>query len=373
MGDTHRRRRKKSRPLLKLLVGTAVAVCGPYFLVDIPFPKTPARVALPARAELRPERPRYPYSVIPGGVYSESEMRGAMRSDAVAAKHYAGFFQGRVHPTVLSQPLLRYVSFRKNEQIYWTRKPVTLRAGETLLTDGNRFARARCGNQISETPRLPVLAEEPAPETWETPMEDPATGEVAASLPRFDPGHPPRVAPDIFAAENLVGLAVTSPPMNSVAPFLWAGGRTGGLIPFNPAPPPSGTLSVSVPDPRPNPPEARPVIDPPTVIAPPAGILPPPVIVFAGPQPPAPRPPHRPPHEPPTLDVPGVPSNPPGPPPPTDGPPPSDPPGPPLLPPPLDPPLPPVVPPIDPVPEPAACLLVGFGLLLLVARRSVRG
>jgi hypothetical protein len=370
LGDTHRRRRKNSRPLLKLLVGAAIVVFGFYCLVNTPFTKMGSRVALPARAEFRPERPRYPYSVIPGGVYSDQEMRGSLRADPVAARHYAGFFQGRVHPTVLSQSLVRYVSFRKNEQIYWTRKPVTLRAGETLLTDGNRFARARCGNQVSETPRLPVLAEEPSPETWEKPIEDPATGEVAASPPRFDPVHPPRVAPEIFLPENLVGLAVTSPPLNSGAPFLWAGGRTGGLIPFNPAPPSTGTLAVNVPDPRPNPPEARPVAELPTVIAPPAGIIPPPVIFFAGPHP-APRQPHLPPYAPPKLDVPGVPSNPPGPPP-TDGPPPSDPPGPPLLPPPSDPPLPPVFPPIDPVPEPAAYLLVGFGLLLLVARRAVR-
>lgn len=351
-----------------------MAVFGLYWLAGrIPFQKAPERTGvLPAHDAPHQQRPVYPYSVIRGGVYSQAELRAALQSDPIAARHYVGFFQGGVHPTVLSQALLRYVSFRKNEQIYWTRKPVTLRAGETLLTDGNRFARARCGNQISETPRLPVLAEEPPPETWEKPIEDLATVEVAASLPRFDPGHPPRVAPDIFVPENLVGLAVTSPPTNSLAPFLWAGGRTGGLIPFNPAPPPSGTFSVNVPGLRPNPPEARPVIDPPTVIAPPAGILPPPVIVFAGPPTLAPRPPHRPPHEPPTLEVPGVPSNPPGPPPPTDGPPPSDPPGPPLLPPPSDPPLPPVVPPTDPVPEPAVYLLVGLGLLLLVARRCVR-
>lgn len=359
-----------------MLAGIALAAGGIYFLVPGRGPIPAVREAVPsqARGSLRPERPRYPYSVIPGGVYSDTEVRTALRSDPVAARHYAGFFQGGVHATVLSRPLVRYVSFRQNDQIYWTRKPVTLRSGETLLTDGNHSARARCGNQISETPQLPVLADDPPPETWEKPIEDPAAGGwVGAPPPSSDPtpALPPRVVPEVFVAANLVGLAVASPAPNSAAPFLWAGGRTGGLIPFNPTAPSSGTLSVNVPDSRPNPTEARPVAVPP--VAPPAPIVEPPVILFAGTPPSAPRPPH--PHPlPPTLEVPVTPSNPPAPPqPPTDGPPPSDPPGP-----PSDPPLPPVVPPTGPpdepapVPEPAVYLLVGFGLLLLGACRSVR-
>ena len=283
---------------------------------------------------------------------------------------------------VISQPLLRYVSFRKNDRIYWTRKPVALRAGETLLTDGNHSARARCGNQVSETPQLPVLADEPPAETWEKPVEDPAAGEVADTPPQSPestPAHAPRVTPEVFVAPNFVRLAVDSPPPSSSGPFFWAGARTGGLIPFNPTAAGPGTLSVNVPDFKPNPPDAHPVEEPPTGTSPPDASTPPPVIVFAGPPPSAPRPPHlgpgspRP-YVPPTLEVPGVPSNPPAPPQtPTDGPPPGDPPIPPSY-----PPLPPVVPPSDPpvvpapIPEPAVYLLVGCGLLLLGACRSVR-
>ena len=85
---------------------------------------------------IREQRPVYPYSVLPGGAYDASELRTKLKSDQVAARHYEPF-QLTPLKTVKSKftsPV--YVSYRKNNQIYWTRKPVRLTPGEALLTDG---------------------------------------------------------------------------------------------------------------------------------------------------------------------------------------------------------------------------------------------
>ncbi|HEX3743914.1 MAG TPA: PEP-CTERM sorting domain-containing protein [Bryobacteraceae bacterium] len=133
------------------------------------------RVGVSRRASIRPaklppSRPNYPYSVIPGGAYSAAELQAALLRDPVAARHYAGFRRSMVRMTEssLSQPV--YLSYRIADAVYWTSRPVRLPQGETLLTDGEHYARARCGNRISEAPKTPVNDTEPAPETLNTPQ-----------------------------------------------------------------------------------------------------------------------------------------------------------------------------------------------------------
>jgi hypothetical protein len=64
-----------------------------------------------------------------------------------------------------------YVSYRKDNRIFWTSHPIHLHEGETLLTDGTLDARARCGNRISLVPQLPVAQAEPPPGVLDTPEE----------------------------------------------------------------------------------------------------------------------------------------------------------------------------------------------------------
>jgi len=108
-------------------------------------------------AILREEsRPVYPYSVIRGGVYSALELDRALQHDRVAAAHYAGFDGTRVHTIRAEAGQPMYASYRVRDRIYWTRNPVRLIAGETLLTDGDNLARARCGNRLSLAPQQPI-------------------------------------------------------------------------------------------------------------------------------------------------------------------------------------------------------------------------
>lgn len=124
----------------------------------LPTPVRPADVAFAASAA----RPIYNGSVIPGGAYSPDELRAAMDRDPVVAAHYRRAAVGEMRAVTLTAGRAAYVSYRVNDRVYWTRRRVWIRPGETVLTDGVTSVRARCGNCISDTPQGPVAAVDPA-------------------------------------------------------------------------------------------------------------------------------------------------------------------------------------------------------------------
>lgn len=101
------------------------------------------------------------YSVIPGGIHSEEQLAEVLATDPVVARHYAGFDLLRFRFVHLRHGLKAYVSYRLGNQIFWTDKKIALFAGETLVTDGTNYVRARCGNRISEVPRQPTSPWQP--------------------------------------------------------------------------------------------------------------------------------------------------------------------------------------------------------------------
>jgi hypothetical protein len=115
------------------------------------------------------ERKVYAFSVVPGGVYSSDELARSRRLDSVVAKHYAGFGDSiRVHKTV--RDMFMYMSYRKEDHVYWTRTKHKVPSGDYVLTDGKAFARARCGNRLSVTPQQPVMnAGEPGEDRMDVP------------------------------------------------------------------------------------------------------------------------------------------------------------------------------------------------------------
>jgi hypothetical protein len=131
---------------------------------------TPASVApdLPA-VPAAVDREVYPYSIIAGGARSVDELKQAIAGDPVVAAHYADFDLENTHAVRLEQPKLAHVSYRIGNAVYWTRKPLLIGAGETVLTDGVRIARTRCGNQLAETPGE-ISPLEPAPDVLDTPL-----------------------------------------------------------------------------------------------------------------------------------------------------------------------------------------------------------
>src|SRR5579884_4448198 len=94
----------KRRLLLIALYAFIVAVA-------LSFALRPDRLAAPigkhtsqvvkVPAFVRSLRPNFPYSVIPGGAYSQSELRFASQNDPLVREHYRGF---DIHSTRLARP-----------------------------------------------------------------------------------------------------------------------------------------------------------------------------------------------------------------------------------------------------------------------------
>ena len=112
-------------------------------------------------AASRALRPNYPYSVIAGGAYSPAELRFVSERDALVREHYADFNLETARLVTLTANRDQYVSFRLRNRIYWTRKKLRIPRGEILLTDGDNYARTRCGNRLSSTPKANTTAREP--------------------------------------------------------------------------------------------------------------------------------------------------------------------------------------------------------------------
>ena len=176
----------------------------------------------------------YRYSVVPGGVLDRSELRDAARLDPIVAAHYAAVSFDAVRTRIVTDRRMRYMSYRLGSRIYWTRQPVALRQGETILDDGVTQVRSRCGNLISEEPRTPTYEDEPPPNVFDdvepnTPMNGPepapSTGTPAQSgtIPGVPPANPGVAVPLMTAPPLAGGPSVYAPPVAGAlpAPFLF--------------------------------------------------------------------------------------------------------------------------------------------------------
>jgi hypothetical protein len=177
----------------------------------VPIPAAAFEVPVRPALERRLSRPVYPYSVIRGGAYSVAELDAALDNDRVASAHYAGFHRDGLRMTSVPGPLLKYASYRMGGSVYWTSHPVHIAAGESLITDGTSLARARCGNQLSDSPREPVTRMEPIEREMETP-------ETLALNPDLSPEINPAAVADTHALDRLLALRPQiAPPVSALA------------------------------------------------------------------------------------------------------------------------------------------------------------
>jgi hypothetical protein len=240
-----------------------IAICAAAFVWRWVFPALTHRTeaiaasrrsgAASQTAKFSPSRGIYPYSIIRGGAYSAGELREALDRDPVAAQHYLIFHRSSVHITESSFSEPVYLSYRVGDAIYWTSRPVRLPRGETLLTDGASYARARCGNRISQTPRTPVNDTEPAPETLNTPQ---APVNAVADLDTWSEnrliGQTPLLYTQVSGAPPAVVSALPALTLSGTVPSWWLLNVPPGLLPL-PAPASSPIASGIVPVIQPNP------------------------------------------------------------------------------------------------------------------------
>lgn len=144
----------------------------------------------------------YPYSVVPGGVQGPDELREVAARDYVVRRHYAHFDYSRARLVRATEAREVYLSYRIRDTVFWTRRKIRLHLGELLLTDGKITARARCGNQISDTAKPEVSNEEPEEDVLDRTVAqiDPGPSFPARPLlaPPDLPGGQP-IPPKLFA------------------------------------------------------------------------------------------------------------------------------------------------------------------------------
>jgi hypothetical protein len=204
--------------------------------------------------KVRSERTFYLYSVIPGGVRSIQELKNAIAADPVVSAHYATFHLERARLIRLDRERSMHVSYRLGNEIFWTKRELTVKKGESLITDGVQTARTRCGNLVSETVAAAVYANEPPVEELDEQQKTP-----------FSPGE--LEGDDRFPDLELAPVENVPPPAGS-API----GRTDpighGTSPPGPGPAPVIFLPPVSPGPIPYPTKPR---RPPVVNAPEPG------------------------------------------------------------------------------------------------------
>jgi hypothetical protein len=207
-----------------------------------------AKVSAAARAL----RPNYPYSVIPGGAYSPAELRFVNGRDSLVREHYSDFNMNDARLVVLTADRYQYASFRLNKHIFWTHHRLLIPKGEVLLTDGQNYARTRCGNRLSNTAKAETTPLQPPdallslppfrPELLTTaPIElapAPPTGELAQENPVL-PFASPRLAPYLPTGTD----SELQLPESGPAPELFSpGGAAGPAYRTSPGPTPTGSL-----------------------------------------------------------------------------------------------------------------------------------
>jgi hypothetical protein len=172
-------------------------------------------------AASQPRRPIFPYSIVPGGVRDARELQSVAFHDPVVAQHYSDFRIAAARTVRLEKPLEMYVSYRRNNNVYWTRNRMVIPAGETLLSDGENLARVRCGNRLSAIAAKPVSVSEPTKEELSTPNFIPAL--LAEFLPGdgdgFFPGAPASALPALPPGSTTAAGANT-PPQAVFPPLL---------------------------------------------------------------------------------------------------------------------------------------------------------
>ncbi len=175
-------------------------------------------------------RPVYPYSIVPGGVRDAKDLKAAAEHDPVVARHFAGFDYDHARVVRLALARTVYVSYRIGNKVYWSRHRLTLKKGETVITDGKITARTRCANRVEEIPQQAVSQTEPSVAKFEEPIA-PATGTAISNPP----------VPFQSALLNRApaqGIG-TSEPISMYDPI-----SGGNLIPLSPPPLPLGVCGI---------------------------------------------------------------------------------------------------------------------------------
>lgn len=125
--------------------------------------------------------PHYNLAVIKDGLTSIEDFKRHVQDDAILYSRFANFDWASAR--IIQLPAMRvFVSFRRGNQIFWTKGLRTVESGAWAITDGHTTVLMRCGNEISFVPERPN--QDLSPGLIETPETD---APPAISLPSLPP------------------------------------------------------------------------------------------------------------------------------------------------------------------------------------------
>jgi hypothetical protein len=140
-----------------------------------------------------------------------------------------------------------YVSYRIGDEIFWTRKPITLHKNENVIKDASIEVRMRCGNRVSATPQLPISLREPAPEALERVQVPEDLDALAAPM---DSNLNVRLLPNVVPVDHSFGTTKSGAFVAPTVQGMWWGLSSPPIVLFEsrplsypPAPPRSPILT----------------------------------------------------------------------------------------------------------------------------------
>ena len=136
--------------------------------------------------------------------------KAQVMSDPQLTEHYRGFDWAKAVVFENQEDSFSSVMYKKNGKMYWTRKPLRIRKGERILTDGKVLVRTYCCNQIALVPAGPFLPppEEPPPEEIQPPE--------APGMPEFPALPPLLLIPPSVRIPPSQGKFVPLPPTKPI-------------------------------------------------------------------------------------------------------------------------------------------------------------
>jgi hypothetical protein len=168
-------------------------------------------------AESRRSRDRF--AVIPGGITCDD-------LTAIVAV-YPTFDSTKCKLVKLTADEDVYVAYHRNGTLYWTQKKVHLAKGEEVITDGTLSIRARCGNNLSTTPKKPTEPNSPTGTELQTPETEPMP--TLTEMPFLIP--PSLITPHFPEMSPPPAEGGQGPPIGYPYPPITTTGGGGGFFP----------------------------------------------------------------------------------------------------------------------------------------------
>jgi hypothetical protein len=160
-------------------------------------------------------------ALLSGGFTSVDEFQQRIANDPTLHSFFGSCSDTQASMQQLPNDILVFATFRRGEDIKWTRKQMLVRKGEYVLTFCGKTVLNRCGNLISWVPMQP--SEDVPPSLLEIPTDELKAPQALTLTAQADPA-----AAESFAGLPSVAAAVAGHHAFFIPPFYIPSGGSSG-------------------------------------------------------------------------------------------------------------------------------------------------